>query len=83
MIFKVCMDDGFNRVFYHFEVKEWDRGCCKVTYRVDCRHVREGNNNLFVSQPSERLARMMAKQDGQLVKRLKAHIESSSAVQCF
>ena len=76
------MDDGFNRVFYRFEVKDLGSTSCIVSYHVDCRHVREGSNKLFISQPSERLARMMAKQDGLLVKRLKAHIESSSVVRC-
>ena len=77
------MDDGFNRVFYLFEVTENGANCCKVSYTVDCRNVPQGRNQLYASQPSERLARLMAKQDGQLVKRLKAHIESNLAVQCF
>ncbi len=82
-VFKVCMDDGFNRVFYLFEVKDCGANTCQVSYCVDCRNVLQGMNQLYSSQPSERLARLMAKQDGQLVKRLKAHIESNSAVRCF
>ena len=81
-IFKVCLDDGFNRVFYLFEVKDSGASSCQVSYCVDCRNVLPGMNQLYASQPSERLARLMAKQDGQLVKRLKAHIESSSTVRC-
>ena len=77
------MDDGFNRVFYLFEVEENGANCCQVSYSVDCRNVLQGMNQIYASQPSERLARLMAKQDGQLVKRLKAHIESNSTVQCF
>lgn len=76
------MDDGFNRVFYKFAVQECGPDCCQVSYHVDCRHVREGSNQFIASEPSERLARMMAKEDGQLVKRLKAHIESGSVVSC-
>lgn len=82
-VFKVCMDDGFNRVFYFFKVEDHGADSCLVSYCVDCRSVLQGLNQLYASQPSERLARMMAKQDGQLVKRLKAHIESSAPVRCF
>ena len=77
------MDDGFNQVFYLFEVTDNGASSCQVSCSVDCRNVLQGMNQLYASQPSERLARLMAKQDGQLVKRLKAHIESNLTVQCF
>lgn len=76
------MNDGFNMVFYHFTVKDCGPECCQVSYNVDCRLITDSGSQTAAAQPSERLARMMAKQDGQLVKCLKAHIESSSAVPC-
>jgi hypothetical protein len=85
MTYKVVMDDGFNRVFYSFEVQPLGPDSCLVNFCMDCRHVRDGQVANAQCQPSERLARMMAKQDGMLVKRLKAHVESTSSatVQCF
>jgi hypothetical protein len=86
LTYRVVMDDGFNRVFYSFEVQPIGPQACAVAFRVDCRAVREAGGVNPMCQPSERLARMMAKQDGLLVKRLKAHVESAAAsatVQCF
>lgn len=94
LTYRVVMDDGFNRVFYSFAVQPLGGQACAVNFRVDCRAVREAGAGSqgpvapeCACQPSERLARMMAKQDGMLVKRLKAHVEASSAaseaVQCF
>jgi hypothetical protein len=92
LTYRVVMDDGFNRVFYSFEVQPLGPQACAVNFCVDCRAVFEdggghtADGNASQCQPSERLARMMAKQDGMLVKRLKAHVEStapSATVQCF
>jgi len=62
------MDDGFNRVFYSFEVQPLGPQACAVNFCVDCRAVFEdggghtADGNASQCQPSERLARMMAKQ---------------------
>lgn len=76
LAYGVCMDDGFNKVQYTFEVEPLDACTCRVAATVDCR-TRLHFSGSELCQPSERLACMMANQDGLLVKRLKHHIESS------
>lgn len=78
LTYGVELEDGFNFVRYSFWVQPRTAASAVVHYSVDCQMRHQD-----VYQPSERLACMMAKQDGLLVKRLKSHIESSHPVQCF
>jgi hypothetical protein len=75
--YSVVMDDGANVVQYSFTLRDSTApDTCEVSYCVEC-HTRFSSS---ASQPSERLARMMEKQDGALVKRLKQHIEAGHTV---
>ncbi|KAK9918210.1 hypothetical protein WJX75_002279 [Coccomyxa subellipsoidea] len=70
----VVMDDGFNVVQYTFRLQNIDGGSTAVCCQVECS-TRQGSD---WSGPSERLARMMEKQDGKLVQRLKGYVESTN-----
>ncbi|EIE19714.1 hypothetical protein COCSUDRAFT_67765 [Coccomyxa subellipsoidea C-169] len=70
----VVMDDGFNVVRYTFHLQCVDSKSTAVSCQVECR-TRQGSD---WSGPSERLARMMEKQDGKLAQRLKGYVESTN-----
>ncbi|BDA46760.1 hypothetical protein COCOBI_09-2130 [Coccomyxa sp. Obi] len=70
----VVMDDGFNVVQYTFHLQSVSEAATSVCCEVECR-TRLGSE---WSGPSERLARMMEKQDGKLVQRLKGYVESTN-----
>lgn len=70
----VTMDDGHNVVQYTFLLEEMGPACTAVHCDVDCR-TRLGDE---WSGPSERLAKLMQRQDRHLVQRLKGYVEAAS-----
>lgn len=72
--FVIQLTDEYNVVTYAFSTSRTVDGS-RVACRVECcTRSEEGS-----AWPSERLARMMERQDGAIAQRLKGYVERSSA----
>ncbi len=67
------MDDAYNVAKYTFLLTPNGTGGTRVSFAVDC-YLRLSAD---ATSASEKLARMMQKQDGALVQRLKTYVESA------
>lgn len=77
--YRTVADDGCNRAAYTFDLSPTDRGKqtkVQLLGEFKCVGKHEGNEKM-----AARMARFCEKADGDLLERLKAHVESSAVAQ--
>jgi len=77
--YSVVGDDGFNLVQYAFTLEELGLQQTQVTCQVSCFVHLDGDSS---SSPSEKLARMLHKQDQAVLQRVKGVVEGQAVHVC-